>query len=303
MKWSFATVGIIVLGIIGATIIMLFEQLTTTNENDYYLLKEITESAMIDAIDLSYYRETGELKIVREKFVENFTRRFAESTTIVGTDYKIEFYDIIETPPKVSVAINTTIGDYTIYDYTSDYGVNNRLSAILEYIGKNTTASSSSQEYGNPYKVKTKTYDYYLISNTTNNSFSGIKQIKLPSELTAANIKNTKISNIKYLNSINNQGDLNIAVLKEELDYKGTIDESGYLLSINDISKNINQITEITYYNCGTSSGYSGTGTREFICKDNPYWIKINGTTNDNKSKVVLKYQVTWTYEEYEYSN
>ena len=73
MKWSTVTVGVMILGIIGVSIILLFQQLTTTNENDYYLLKEITEAAMVDSIDISYYRETGELKIVREKFVENFT--------------------------------------------------------------------------------------------------------------------------------------------------------------------------------------------------------------------------------------
>ena len=42
MKWSTVTVGVMILGIIGVSIILLFQQLTTTNENDYYLLKEIT---------------------------------------------------------------------------------------------------------------------------------------------------------------------------------------------------------------------------------------------------------------------
>ena len=67
MKWSFATVGIILLGLTGVAIILLFQQITTNNENDYYLLKEITEAAMVDAIDVGYYRETGNLKIVKEK--------------------------------------------------------------------------------------------------------------------------------------------------------------------------------------------------------------------------------------------
>ena len=43
MKWSTVTVGVMILGIIGVSI-LLFQQLTTTNENDYYLLKEITEA-------------------------------------------------------------------------------------------------------------------------------------------------------------------------------------------------------------------------------------------------------------------
>ena len=55
MKWSFASVGMIVLGIIGVMVIVLFQQITTSNENDYYLLKEITEASMIESIDLKYY--------------------------------------------------------------------------------------------------------------------------------------------------------------------------------------------------------------------------------------------------------
>ena len=39
MKWSFASVGMIVLGIIGVMVIVLFQQITTSNENDYYLLR------------------------------------------------------------------------------------------------------------------------------------------------------------------------------------------------------------------------------------------------------------------------
>ena len=74
MKWSTTALGLIIFGLVGISIIMLFQQITTTNENDYYLLKEITEAAMIDSIDISYYRETGNLKIVREKFVENFEK-------------------------------------------------------------------------------------------------------------------------------------------------------------------------------------------------------------------------------------
>ena len=35
MKWSFASVGLIVFGLIGLTIIILFQNITTNNENDY----------------------------------------------------------------------------------------------------------------------------------------------------------------------------------------------------------------------------------------------------------------------------
>ena len=147
MKWSFATVGIILLGLTGVAIIILFQNITTNNENDYYLLKEVTEAAMIDAIDIGYYRETGNLKILKEKFVENFTRRFAESTIFVTNDYNIKFYDIMEEPPKVSIIINTGLGEYTIGGNADEYGIANKLDAILEFTGDKTYKPTTVNPY------------------------------------------------------------------------------------------------------------------------------------------------------------
>ena len=144
MKWSFASVGMIVLGIIGVMVIVLFQQITTSNENDYYLLKEITEASMIESIDLKYYRETGDLKIIKEKFVENFTRRYSESTLFIGTKYTISFFDIMEVPPKVTIMIDTGIENYRIYNNVDDYNIVNNLSSILEFTGKNTSSKDFS---------------------------------------------------------------------------------------------------------------------------------------------------------------
>lgn len=136
MKWSFATVGLVAAGFVGVMIILLFQNLTVNNEEDYYLLKEITEAAMTESIDLAYYRDTGKLKMIQEKFVENFTRRFAESANILNTqNYSIEFFDIMEQPPKASVRITTDIGEYTILGNHLDpqsYSVSNNLDAIIE---------------------------------------------------------------------------------------------------------------------------------------------------------------------------
>ena len=144
MKWSFATIGMFVLGVIGVAIIILFQKLTTSNENDYYLLKEITEAAMYDSIDIKYYRETGELKISREKFVENFTRRYSESTLFIGSKYVISFYDIMEKPPKASIIIDTEIQDYQIYgeDTRADYNVGN----IVDNTQTNNNQSTNTED-------------------------------------------------------------------------------------------------------------------------------------------------------------
>ena len=166
MKWSFTSVGLIVFALVGLTILILFQNITTGNENDYYLLKEVTEASMIDAIDIKYYRETGELKIIKEKFVESFTRRFAESTVFASSDYTINYFDIMEEPPKVTVSINTGIGEYTIYQDTSDYNISNTLSAILEYSGKENTDWSEEYVDGTPLVKKTFTKWYYSMPNS-----------------------------------------------------------------------------------------------------------------------------------------
>ena len=133
MKWTFASFLMVGLGLLGIAIIFLFQDITVSNEDDYYLLKEITEAAMVDSIDLAYYRATGEIKIIEEKFVEVFTRRFAESSTLSAKGYTIEFYDIIQEPPKVTVRIINNTHGYTLN--TEDFDIINELSAIIETNG------------------------------------------------------------------------------------------------------------------------------------------------------------------------
>ena len=138
MKWSFASVGLIILGLIGLLIIVLFNEITVSNEQDYYNLKDATEAAMIESIDVAYYRLTGEVKICQEKFVENFSRRFASNSTFGGNDAVIEFSQIIEYPAKVSLRIVDPTNSYNIYttystelDATS-VNIVNEISAILD---------------------------------------------------------------------------------------------------------------------------------------------------------------------------
>lgn len=133
MKWSFASVATIVLGIFGLFIILLFSEITVSNEQDYYSLKEATEAAMIESVDIAYYRLTGDVKIVKEKFVENFTRRFTETSTFGQGNYQIDFYQISETPPKVSIRILDKTTNYRIYSYDSEnYNILNEITAILD---------------------------------------------------------------------------------------------------------------------------------------------------------------------------
>lgn len=101
--WGYA---IITLGILAIGIIWFFANVTRTDQHNYNLLKETVESAMLDSVDLSAYREDGTVKIVEEKFVENFIRRFSENADLSNA-YLIEIFDVNETPPKVSLRVSS----------------------------------------------------------------------------------------------------------------------------------------------------------------------------------------------------
>lgn len=138
MKWSFASIGLMIIGFFGFIIILLFNEITVSNEQDYYTLKDATEAAMIESVDVAYYRLTGEIKISQEKFVENFTRRFTETSTFGQGNYDIIYNQISESPPKVSLQIIDATDAYNIYNSFSievdatQVNIKNKLSAILD---------------------------------------------------------------------------------------------------------------------------------------------------------------------------
>ncbi len=91
----------------------------------------VNSVAMIDAVDYGYYREYGELRINKEKFVENFLRRFSETVNINKT-YDVDFYDIYEAPPKVSVKVTTKSNSYVVSSTSESYDIVNKIDAVLE---------------------------------------------------------------------------------------------------------------------------------------------------------------------------
>lgn len=290
MKWSFASVGLIVLGLVGLSIIILFQNITTNNENDYYLLKEVTEASMIDAINMDYYRETGELKITKEKFVESFTRRFAESTVFASSNYTINYFDIMEEPPKVTVSINTGIGEYTIYQDTSDYHVANTLSAILEYYGKDGSKTGESYVNGTPLVEKKFTKTYYSIPSSNTSNYSVKQPLNIPDELNHKNIYDVEISKVEFDDNVSSQAELLYALLNREIDWTNTNNNNATKydkLSFDEIKKINNiKIGQCSYDDISTSS---------------PYCIKWTGV-GEEKGTAAIKLKVTWKYKEYEYA-
>lgn len=132
MKESFWSYLFIVLGIFVIIVMMLVQDLTSTSEEDFYLTREVMEAAMVDSIDYGLYMEEGVIRMIESKFVENFTRRFAESVND-SKGYQIEFYEIYEYPPKATVVVKTTSRSFSVTaDSETSFDINTVLSGILE---------------------------------------------------------------------------------------------------------------------------------------------------------------------------
>ncbi len=131
MKETYWGYWIVIFGVGVVVILLLIQNVTSNSTEDYYTLKQISEAAMFDAIDYGYYREYGELKINREKFIENFLRRFAEVASLT-TKYTITFAGIYEAPPKVSVEITSETNTFVISTDSEEFDISNRVDEILE---------------------------------------------------------------------------------------------------------------------------------------------------------------------------
>ena len=127
MKESFWGVLIVMLGLFGVMLINVFQKITIGNDEVYYLLKETNEAAMYDSLDFSYYRLTGDIKIVEDKFAENFARRFGQNIMMRG-NYKITIQDVNEVPPRSSVKVVSRITSLA----GDEFGIENRIDGILE---------------------------------------------------------------------------------------------------------------------------------------------------------------------------
>ena len=152
MKESFWGFGLVLLGVVLFAFISFVQRMTKTNEEDFYMGKEILSASMVDAIDYGSYRSTGELVMSKEKFVEVFIRRFAETVSL-GKAYKIDFYDIIEYPPKASVRIRTDSsyfsGNNSQENELDAYSpkIDTLLSGVLETVVDTTVSRNASAGY------------------------------------------------------------------------------------------------------------------------------------------------------------
>lgn len=143
MKEAYWGYWLIVLGVFIIIVLLLVQSFTSTNTQDYYLVKTITEASMQDAIDYGYWRQYGEAKINKEKFYESFIRRFAEEASL-STTYEIEFYEVYEAPPKVGVKVSSKSSSFRVVSDSTTFDIVNKIDAILETSTHEQNVESSS---------------------------------------------------------------------------------------------------------------------------------------------------------------
>ena len=134
MKEAYWGYWLVLLGVLVVVIMMLIQNVTSNNTEDNYAIKQISEAAMVAAVDYAYYREYGELKINKEKFIEVFTIMYANQANVTNT-YNLKFTAIYEAPPKVSVEIKSGTTPIVINSDEKSFDMINRVNQILELKG------------------------------------------------------------------------------------------------------------------------------------------------------------------------
>ena len=190
----------------------------------------------------------------------------------------------MEEPPKVSVRIDTGIDNYKIYNTSGNYEVLNQLTGIFEYVGKSDNGKTISGEE-NPYEKKKKEMTYYSIVKKSNatKKYDTTLELNIPDELVSGKIKNVTLSNVEYKDSSNlTQEELNMAILQRDIYFKNANDDYDYFLTLANIEKNM--------YNKDSIK----------IDKQKKQ-VTIKSLTSAEKEYAIIKYIVTWQYEEYKY--
>ena len=163
MKETYWGYWLVLLGVFIIGVMLLVNNISTTNTQDYYNIKEVTQASMVDAVDWSYYRLHGNIKMSEKKFVENFMRRFVENVNMANT-YDVDFYGIYEVPPKVSVKISTGSRSFHIANSNNSYDVVTKLSSIIELgnHGEVDAASKKSKKLCQMF-ITTKLMKYFAV--------------------------------------------------------------------------------------------------------------------------------------------
>lgn len=296
MRWGTGIVGIIVVGLMTFFGIYMILDGTIINEEEYHGLKEAMEGAMYDSIDIDYYHKTGEIKIIKEKFVEDFTRRFTETNVYRVKGFRLEFYDIIESPPKASVRILGHGNDYTININNNEkdakivnsvdngdetgYDILNELDAILTYSSKHLF----TYEYFN-FGTITAINEYDKTTGiTSNGKLPGVQisNLKMPEEL--QNIYNLSADTLSTICSV------------KKIEYVETVSKANFESGESNSAKKIFESKKDTWYKTPPSitGTYCNINTISKFKYTNSGVEEVKVTSNNHNCLSGYKYRVIW---------
>ena len=134
MPTSYWGYWLVVMGVAIIGLMISVQGITTNTTQQDYAIREITDAAMLEAVDYGYYRDYNEIKINKEKFMEVFLRMTAEVMGVNDT-YEVNFYAIYEAPPKVSVEVKSNSG--TNFVSVGEYDTTTRIDAIIQIHAEN----------------------------------------------------------------------------------------------------------------------------------------------------------------------
>lgn len=282
-------------GILGVIVLIVFQDVTINNESDYYSIKEAMEASMIESIDKSYYAKTGELKIVEQKFVANFTRRFINNSVGSSQGYSLEFYDIMESPPKATVIIRNATDLLVMSEDNAD--IVNNLTAILEA----TVDRNTYEDYYCNGTIKSGTYkysDYYsnLPKGEKSSYRLNIDYIKGQIGLADGQIKNLRVAEITDVKLLNGSRSVDLSNA-----YVSWLNGSSWIPIVSGFSNK----TGSELNNCYTA-GVHVSIVDAYGDANNGYptvkvITEVNSTSTsgcgDNKGNSLVQYSVVWKYD------
>ena len=159
MKESYWGYWLVILGIFIVVVMLLTQDATTLTTQDYYQLKEVANSSIYDSIDYSYFTQTHEVRMIKEVFVENFLRRFAQGVDMTNT-YQVDFFDLYESPPKVSIKITTKSNNFIVANDNTSLDVVNSIDLIVEFNETDGLDANTGNNDGDP-ETPIQACEYY----------------------------------------------------------------------------------------------------------------------------------------------
>ena len=158
-------VFIFIMGIVGVILINIFGNITTTNQQDYTLIKNTVEAAMFDSIDKASYRAGFYLCIKPGIDITSKTIKFTSKNNY-GLLLNTTNLDID------SVSKNDSRCDYSVGEVklNADVFVGSFLRRFAENINNNKSYQVTIQEvieYPPKVSVRIDTYNTYNSSGTT----------------------------------------------------------------------------------------------------------------------------------------